>query len=767
MPAPAAPTDPLKATVWIDLRPTDYSKLSGYELTAEIFGADGYDGPFLITDAGAEDGVATLVPKVQAAKSNHSGRVSMELPANDIIVPGGSYYRFTQTDAEISQDLELEAGTSIDLALVVSGDLPAGGGYTPPRLFFTTSIVRAATTANITIATALNNGDTLDGLTLATGDRVLVKDQSAPAQNGVYVVGASPARSTDFDAWEEFPGATVDVTEGTANAGTLWRCTATSGGTLGTTAIEFDALAGSGGGSSTWGGITGTLSDQTDLQAALDAKLATNGNGSAVTNLNASNLATGTVATARMPGAVAMGSANVDWTSGQVFTKTLSGNTTFTFSNVTAGQTIQLLITGAGGWGYNLPALTWDGSSLSGVIGTGEVQRILLTALTTSDIRATRVGLTSGTDYLAPGGALGTPSSGTLTNTTGLPVSTGISGLGSGVATALATGVTEGGNGAGDSGKLAKYNSNGQLSVTNALFVRGSGGDSSIQLFDATDTYSIGLAAGPTANRNQSLPDADGTILLTDGNGSALTALNATQLTSGTLADARNTVSNSTTTTLSAVTSLTAGASMTVGPNAGTSGTVTLQTRSAGGATQTNLTLNADQSSTFSGAIIMTAGSSGATSLNNGEATHGFYWRNSHSFTYSNGGDINFQFNEGRLELSSSNTLGWSPSSPNAVGPDTGFCRISTGLIGVTLGAAGFGGSIKCTNAEFVGTLAVTGATTLSSRLNVASYTVGTLPAAGAAGGVIYVSDAAVAPCLAFSDGTNWKRCDNAATTVV
>jgi hypothetical protein len=101
---------------------------------------------------------------------------------------------------------------------------------------------RAATTANITISTALNNADTLDGVTLATGDLVLVKNQTAPEENGVYVVGAVPARSTEFDTYNEHPGSLISVAEGSTNVDTLWLCTSNDGGTLNTTSIAFSKM---------------------------------------------------------------------------------------------------------------------------------------------------------------------------------------------------------------------------------------------------------------------------------------------------------------------------------------------------------------------------------------------------------------------------------------------------------------------------------------------------------------------------------------------
>ncbi len=116
-----------------------------------------------------------------------------------------------------------------------------------------TSACRAATTANIVISSALNAGDTIDGVTLDAGDRVLVKDQTTGSQNGIYVVGPTPVRAEDYDTEDKVLGTVVSIIEGTTNAGTSWRCTNTAAG-IGTTALTFAAFGGGGGGG-------GTLSD--------------------------------------------------------------------------------------------------------------------------------------------------------------------------------------------------------------------------------------------------------------------------------------------------------------------------------------------------------------------------------------------------------------------------------------------------------------------------------------------------------------------------
>ena len=109
--------------------------------------------------------------------------------------------------------------------------------------------VRAATTANVTLASDLENGDTLDGVTLATGDRILVKDQSTGSQNGIYVVKASgaPDRSTDADTGAELTSNfAVFVEEGTANADQGYVLTNDGAITVGTTALTFTQFTGLG-----------------------------------------------------------------------------------------------------------------------------------------------------------------------------------------------------------------------------------------------------------------------------------------------------------------------------------------------------------------------------------------------------------------------------------------------------------------------------------------------------------------------------------------
>ncbi len=99
--------------------------------------------------------------------------------------------------------------------------------------------VKAATTGQV----ALSGPQTIDGIALVAGDRVLVRAQTAPAENGVYLVAAGTwTRVADFDSWTEIPGALVAVEQGATLADAVYVSTADQGGTLNTTAITFSRL---------------------------------------------------------------------------------------------------------------------------------------------------------------------------------------------------------------------------------------------------------------------------------------------------------------------------------------------------------------------------------------------------------------------------------------------------------------------------------------------------------------------------------------------
>ena len=102
-------------------------------------------------------------------------------------------------------------------------------------------ITRVSTTANIDLTADLQNGDTLDGVTLSTGDKVLVKDQTTATENGIYDVVASgtATRNTDYDTVAELAGQLVIVQEGTVGADRIFLCTTDNSGSIGSTDITF------------------------------------------------------------------------------------------------------------------------------------------------------------------------------------------------------------------------------------------------------------------------------------------------------------------------------------------------------------------------------------------------------------------------------------------------------------------------------------------------------------------------------------------------
>jgi hypothetical protein len=106
--------------------------------------------------------------------------------------------------------------------------------------------VRVATTTNGTLATAYINGATVDGITLATNDRILLKDQTTASENGIHYVNSSgpPTRVNDFNTTDTVKlGAQVYVSEGTANAKTTWKLTApTSTITVDISDLTFEQL---------------------------------------------------------------------------------------------------------------------------------------------------------------------------------------------------------------------------------------------------------------------------------------------------------------------------------------------------------------------------------------------------------------------------------------------------------------------------------------------------------------------------------------------
>ena len=101
----------------------------------------------------------------------------------------------------------------------------------------------AATTADIT----LSGAQTIDGVSVVAGNRVLVKNQSLSQNNGIYLCASGAwTRTTDANTWDALTSAFTFIEQGTANGDCGFVCTANAGGTLGTTALPWSQFSGAG-----------------------------------------------------------------------------------------------------------------------------------------------------------------------------------------------------------------------------------------------------------------------------------------------------------------------------------------------------------------------------------------------------------------------------------------------------------------------------------------------------------------------------------------
>ena len=308
----------------------------------------------------------------------------------------------------------------------------------------TKASVLAATTANIT----LSGTQTIDGIVLVAADRVLVKNQTASADNGLYLCAAGAwTRTTDMDTWAEVPGAYVFVETGTTLADTGWVCTSNAGGTIGVTAMTWAQFSGAGSGVSsiTFGttGLTPSTATTGAVTVAGTLAIANGGtNSTATATAGGVGYGTGTAhayTAASTSGYIltsggasvpvfiqtlpvlnggtgvttSTGSTSVVLSTSPTFATSINSDATFT---AFAGATTSLTIGGTGATSVFAIPGTLEQSSTTGALtvagGVYIAKKLNVAGIAT----------------LATGAVLNTPANITLTSATGLPLTTGVTG---------------------------------------------------------------------------------------------------------------------------------------------------------------------------------------------------------------------------------------------------------------------------------------------------------------------------------------------------
>jgi len=196
--------------------------------------------------------IGSVVQAFDAQLSDIAGLTPTD--SNFIVGDGSNFVTETGATARTSLGLGTIATQAANNVAITGGSItgmsaPSGSSDVTTKSYVddlvaglkTRIITRVATTANINLSNALENGDTLDGISLVTGDKVLVKDQTDATENGIYLVPASGAasRDPDFNTVDELAGQLVIIQEGTTNEDTIFLCTTDTGGSIGSVNIVF------------------------------------------------------------------------------------------------------------------------------------------------------------------------------------------------------------------------------------------------------------------------------------------------------------------------------------------------------------------------------------------------------------------------------------------------------------------------------------------------------------------------------------------------